>query len=222
MNHPTEKKWRAILFDLDGTLMNTAEGILASIRYTTEVMGYKPMSDDQMRTFIGPPVRSSLKSYYQLTDEEADQANEIFRNRYKDHDLLLASPYEGIMELLKKLKEEGYLVGVATLKREDYAIRLLEHYHISDYCDTICGGDFACKFGKDDVLRLCLERLQLTADEVILIGDTASDGNGAHDMQIDFLAVTFGFGPKTVKDWERFHPVFVADSAAAIGQFLQL
>lgn len=222
MNHHNEKKWRGILFDLDGTLMNTSEGILASIRYTTESMGYDPLSDDVMRTFIGPPVRSALKRTYQLSDAEADQANEVFRNRYKDHDLLLASPYEGIMELLKQLKEEGYLVGVATLKREDYAIRLLDHYHISDYCDTICGGDFACKFGKDDVLRLCLNRLNLTSDEVVLIGDTASDGNGARDMNIDFLAVTFGFGPKTAEAWESFSPVFVADSAAAIGEFLQL
>ena len=81
MNHHTEKKWRGILFDLDGTLMNTAEGILASIRYTTQTMGYEPLSDELMRTFIGPPVRSSLQRIYQLDDAEADQANEVFRNR---------------------------------------------------------------------------------------------------------------------------------------------
>ena len=222
MNHHTEKKWRCILFDLDGTLMDTAEGILASIRYTTETMGYKPLSEDIMRTFIGPPVRSSLKQTYRLNDEEADKANEIFRNRYKDHDLLLAAPYEGIMDLLKQLKAAGYLVGVATLKREDYAIRLLEHYHISDYCDIICGGDFACKFKKADVLKLCLSRLGVKLEEAVLIGDTASDGNGALETGMDFIAVTFGFGPHTKEGWTEFHPVFIGDSADAIGHFLGL
>lgn len=218
----TEKRWRGILFDLDGTLMDTAEGIIASIKYATEAMGYEPLSEETMRTFIGPPVRSSLQKTYRLNDEEADAVNEIFRNRYKDHDVFLARAYDGIIDLLKELKAQGYLVGVATLKREDYAIKLLEHYHISDYCDTICGGDFACKFTKSDVVDLCLSRLGLTAGEAVLIGDTASDGNGARISGTDFIAVTFGFGPKTKEAWEEFHPVFTADSTSEIRTFLGL
>lgn len=216
------KRWRGILFDLDGTLMDTAEGILASIRYTTETLGYEPLSEDVMRTFIGPPVRNSLQRTYHLSDEEADKANEIFRNRYKDHDVLLADAYDGIMDLLKELKAQGYLVGIATLKREDYAKKLLDHYHISDYCDTICGGDFEGKFLKADVLNLCLERLGLTREEAVLVGDTASDGNGARIVGTDFIAVTFGFGPDSAEKWAEFNPVFVADSAKEIGTFLGL
>lgn len=216
------KRWRGILFDLDGTLMDTAEGILASIRYTTETLGYEPLSEDVMRTFIGPPVRNSLQRTYHLSDEEADKANEVFRNRYKDHDVLLASAYDGIENLLKELKNQGYLIGVATLKREDYAKKLLDHYHISDYCDTICGGDFEGKFLKADVLNLCLERLGLTREEAVLVGDTASDGNGARIVGTDFIAVTFGFGPDSAEKWAEFNPVFVADSAKEIGTFLGL
>ncbi len=219
-NKIKNKHWRGVLFDLDGTLMDTAEGVLASIRYTTEALGYEPLSEEVMRTFIGPPVRSSLQRTYRLSDEEADKANEIFRNRYKDHDVLLATAYDGIVDLLKKLKEQGYLVGVATLKREDYAIKLLDHYHISDYCDAICGGDFECRFLKADVLNRCLEHLGLTREEAVLVGDTASDGNGARIVGTDFIAVTFGFGPKTAEQWAEFNPVFVADSAAEIAEYL--
>lgn len=214
------KRWRVILFDLDGTLMDTSEGVLASIRYTTETLGFAPLSEETMRTFIGPPVRNSLQRTYHLTENEADQANDVFRNRYKDHDLFLASAYDGIPELLSHLKEEGYLLGVATLKREDYAIRLLDHYHLSEYFDVIHGGDFESKFLKADVLNLCLNELNAAPDETILVGDTASDGNGARITGIHFLAVTFGFGPDSAEKWADFNPIFTADSAAEIGRFL--
>lgn len=74
-----------------------------------------------MKTFIGPPIKHSLIKVYGIDEEEANRATEIFRNRYKDYDLLKATPYDGLIELLRSLKREGYLVGVATLKREDYA-----------------------------------------------------------------------------------------------------
>lgn len=212
--------WRAVLFDLDGTLMDTSEGVLASIRYTTKTLGFPPLSEEKMRTFIGPPVRNSLQRTYHLTEEEADHANEIFRNRYKDHDLFLAHTYEGIPELLSRLKQKGYLLGVATLKREDYAKRLLEHAQLAEYFDVIRGGDVKGKFLKADVLRLCLQDLQAAPEETVLIGDTASDGNGARIAGIRFLAVTFGFGPDSAEKWNSFDPIFVADSADDLDAFL--
>lgn len=219
---PEKTKYRGIIFDLDGTLLNTEEGILSSVRYATDAMGYEPLSDEVMRTFIGPPVKHSLMRVYGLDDAEAAKATEVFREQYKNHDLLKSTPYEGIIELLKNLKEKGFLVGVATLKRQDYAVILLDHFHISDYCDCICGSDFASKMLKIDVLRNCLEQLRLTPDEAILIGDTASDGTGAAQAGTDFLAVTYGFGPDTREGWEPFHPVFTAGNTEEIGDFLGL
>lgn len=219
---PGKKPYRGIIFDLDGTLLDTAEGVLSSVRYAVEVMGYEPLSDEVMRTFIGPPVKHSFIRVYGLDDAEAAKATEVFRNRYKGHDLMKAVPYAGIMELLKKLKEEGFLVGVATLKREDYAILLLEHYHISDYCDCICGSDFDSKMLKIDVLQNCLAKLELSPKETVLIGDTSSDGTGAAQAGTDFIAVTYGFGPSTEEEWSPFHPVFTAGKPEAIGAFLNL
>ena len=219
---PAERKYRGIIFDLDGTLLDTAEGILSSVRYTTNAMGYEPLSDEVMRTFIGPPVKHSLMRVYGLSDAEASEATEVFRNQYKYHDLLKAAPYEGILDLLKRLREKGYLIGVATLKREDYSILLLDHYQISGCCDCICGSDFASKMLKIDVLRNCLNQLGLAPEEAVLIGDTSSDGVGAAQAGTDFLAVTYGFGPGTKEEWAPFHPVFTAESPREIGTFLGL
>ena len=139
----SHRRYRGIIFDLDGTLLDTAKGVLESVLYTTKTMGYEPPREDMMKTFIGPPIKHSLIKVYGIDEEEANRATEIFRNRYKDYDLLKATPYDGLIELLRSLKREGYLIGVATLKREDYALTLLEHYQISNYCDCICGSDFA-------------------------------------------------------------------------------
>lgn len=216
------RRYRGIIFDLDGTLMDTAEGVLESVRHTTRVMGYETPGDEVLRTFIGPPIKQSLIRVYDLDEEEAVRATEVFRNRYKDYDLLKAAPYEGLVGLLDELKSQGYLIGVATLKREDYARTLLEHYHISDYCDCICGSDFAGKMQKTDVLNQCLLGLKLTPDQAVLIGDTASDGIGAAETGTDLIGVTYGFGPATPEEWNEFEPVFVAGKPADIGIFLGL
>lgn len=218
----TALHYKGIIFDLDGTLLDTAEGILSSVRHTVATMGYEPLSDEVMRTFIGPPVKRSLMTTYQLDEEEANQATEVFRNRYKEHDLLRASPYEGIMELLAALKKQGMTIGVATLKRDDYAHTLLEHFHIDEYCESICGSDFSSRMLKIDVLNNCLSELKLSKDQVILIGDTSSDGGGAEQAGIDFLAVTYGFGYRTKEEWLPYHPVFTADNVAEIRNFLGL
>lgn len=210
---------RGIIFDLDGTLLDTAEGVLASVRYTTDAMGYPPLSEQVMQTFIGPPVKRSLIAAYGISEEEADRATEIFRSRYKDFDLFKAHPYPGIMELLPRLKRKGFLMGIATLKREDYACTLLEHFGIDRYCDSICGSDFASQMQKRDVLNKCLGKLGLSPGEAVLIGDTASDGDGAGQAGTSFLAVTYGFGFHTAADWEPYRPVFTADTAGQIEQF---
>lgn len=214
------KQYKGIIFDLDGTLLDTAKGVLSSVCYTTQVMGYPPLSEKVMRTFIGPPVKRSLIAAYHLDEEEANRATEVFRNRYKDHDLLKARPYDGIMELLANLKQRGYLVGVATLKRDDYAHTLLEHFGIDRYCDAICGSDFASKMLKIDVLNNCLREMALSAGEAVLIGDTLSDGTGAALAGVDLIAVTYGFGFQSAEEWAVCHPVFTADNVEQISAYL--
>ncbi|MEF9938887.1 MAG: HAD hydrolase-like protein [Clostridium sp.] len=214
--------YKGVIFDLDGTLLDTAEGVLSSVRHAIDTMGYTPLSDEVMRTFIGPPVKRSLLATYHLSEEEACQATEVFRNHYKDYDLLKAVPYEGIMDFLNVLKSRGIKIGVATLKRDDYSHTLLEHFHIAEYCDSICGSDMASKMLKIDVLDQCMDEMGLPNDQVVLIGDTSSDGEGAQQAGIDFIAVTYGFGYRTKEEWSRFHPVFTASHVSEIIDFLNM
>ena len=167
--------YRGIIFDLDGTLLDTSEGVLSSVRHTIKTMGYRELPEETLLTFIGPPVKRSLMEHYGLDDAEADRATAVFRDQYKNVDLLKARPYDGILPLLERLKSRGFLIGVATLKREDYALTILEHFGIAERCDLICGSDFASKMQKVDVLHKCLDGLNLSPKEALLIGDTASD-----------------------------------------------
>lgn len=215
-------RYKGIIFDLDGTLLNTADGILQSLCHTIDVMGYEPLPEEVMRTFIGPPIKHSLCNAYHLSEAEADRATEVFRDRYKEHDLLKAVPYEGIIKLLRALKQEGFLVGVATLKRDDYAHTILNHFHLSEYCDSICGSDFESRMKKTDVLNKCMEELGLQRKQAVLIGDTGSDGNGARETGIDFIAVTYGFGPRTAEEWREYKPVFTAGAISELSTFLGL
>ena len=144
--------YRGIIFDLDGTLLDTSEGVLSSVRHTIKTMGYRELPEETLLTFIGPPVKRSLMEHYGLDDAEADRATAVFRDQYKNMDLLKARPYDGILPLLERLKSQGFLIGVATLKREDYALTILEHFGIAEHCDLICGSDFASKMQKVDVL----------------------------------------------------------------------
>ncbi|MFR4580115.1 MAG: HAD family hydrolase [Clostridium fessum] len=115
---------------------------------------------------------------------------------------------------------QGCKIGVATLKREDYALTLLEHYHFTELCDSICGSDFANKMTKADVLHKCLKALELSPSEAVLIGDTSSDGKGAKEAAVDFMAVTYGFGPDTAEAWQEYAPVYTAKDTHDIGAFL--
>ena len=170
-----KKTYRGVIFDLDGTLLDTSEGVFASVRHTVEALGKPALDEATLRTFIGPPVKLSLIRLYGLDEDAANHATEIFRTQYKDHDLLKAEPYAGIKDLIRALRAQGCKIGVATLKREDYALTLLEHYHFTELCDSICGSDFASKMTKADVLHKCLKALELSPSEAVLISDTSSD-----------------------------------------------
>lgn len=185
---------KAVLFDLDGTLLDTSEGIIDSVRYTISQMGYPELSYDTILKFVGPPIQNSLMNYLDVTPEVAQQGANIFRDYYKTNALFKASVYPGIMTLLSELKLIGVKIGVATYKREDYAIDLLKYFGIAEYCDIIRGADNENKYTKADIVEHCLKELGEDKHNVLLIGDTDHDAKGAAEVGVHFSAVTWGFG----------------------------
>ncbi len=201
-----------VIFDLDGTLLDTSEGILLSVEHTVRELGYGELTQEQKLSFIGPPVQVSLKRLYGLSDEEAQRGAGVFREFYKEKALLKAVPYEGIYDLCSDLRDRGIRMAVATYKREDYALKLLKHYDFDRYCDPMHGADNNNVLKKEDIIMMCVDEMGARKEECVLIGDTDNDAKGAMEAGIPFIAVTYGFGFKDKKDLDGFSCIGIADS----------
>lgn len=188
--------YKTILFDLDGTLLDTSEGIMKSIVYTYSVLGITPPSYEEQLSYIGPTVQSNLEKHLHLKGEDLIKASEIFRNRYKDFDLFLAKPYEGIFELLIQLKNKGYTIGVVTNKRIDYTLKLLDHFDFTKHFDFIYGTDFEMKLTKTDLVKKGMDYNKTKGEETIVVGDTLNDYVGAAANGCKFVRACYGFGFK--------------------------
>jgi len=189
-------KYRLIVFDVDGTLLNTAEGVLSSAKYAIAQMGFQIPSAAILETFIGPPIQDSFERVFHVQGNEKDQMADMFRNRYKDVDLLKARPYNGIYDLMSSLQQAGYKIAIATYKRQDYAKRITEYFDFNKYTDVICGSDFDGKMTKADIIQMAVEKSGMTSADAIMIGDTMQDATGARNQHMNFIAVTYGFGFK--------------------------
>ncbi len=205
-----------VIFDLDGTLLDTSEGILLSVEHTVKELGYRELTLEEKLSFIGPPVQVSLKRLYGISDEEAQRGAGVFRDFYKGDALLKAKPYDGIYDLCRTLKEEGVRMAVATYKREDYALRLLKHYDFDKYCDPMHGADHNNVLKKEDIIMMCMEEMGAKKEDCVLIGDTDNDARGAMHAGIPFIAVTYGFGFKDKESIGAFPYIGIAQSPIAV------
>ena len=195
---------KALLFDLDGTLLDTSKGIGASLQYTLKQLGLKTIPDNELQRFIGPPIQLSLAESYGLSKEEADAGAAIFRRHYSEESLLFANYYDGIEDTLTKLKARGVMMGVATYKREDYALKLLQHFGVERFCPVMHGADAAGKMTKADIVDMCIREMGVEREETVLVGDTDHDAKGAANAGIGFIAVTWGFGYHKASDIQDY------------------
>lgn len=187
---------KAILFDLDGTLIDSSEGIINSVLYTLEKYGMEEKNPDSIRRFIGPPLAKSFMNYYNFSEEEAKKAVAIYRERYQPIGAYECSLYEGVEECIRDLKEKGFLIGLASSKPEVMCRKILEHFNIINLFDDVVGATFDGKIDtKEEVLHEVMRRWnELAVDEMCLIGDTIFDVDGANKVGIPCIGVSFGFG----------------------------
>lgn len=213
--------YSAVIFDVDGTLLDTREGVLSSIVYTIEKHGLLLPPKDTLLKFIGPPIQRSFQKYYELSMEDSLVLAATFRDRYKAVDLMKAAPYEGIPKLLGELKEQGIALGVATYKREDYALRLLEHFELSPYMSAMYGADTEGRLTKKDIIVKCQQALSAQASlPAVMIGDSDNDAIASMEIPMDFLGVTYGFGFKTKQEVQLYPHIGCAHRVKEIKNFL--
>lgn len=195
-------KYELIIFDFDGTIADTSEGILDSHRYALSVMGHTIPSDDELRDVIGGHLLNIYKNKFGFSENNARVAVDIYRKRYADVGRHKAVLYPGFIELLKHLKENGYLIGLATLKVERFAVQMLKELDCFDYFDVVCGMDDHDDLDKAGLVLKCCELCGVDNKNAILIGDSNNDYLGAKEACVSFLGVTYGFGFKRNEEYE--------------------
>lgn len=189
---------KLVVFDLDGTLLDTSEGIISAVNHTIKRNGLKELDKKELLSFIGPPIQDSFKRTYGLNDREVQKLAEQFRERYKNHDLLKAKPYEDIYCLMDDLVANGYKIAVATYKREDYALDILRHFDFDKYAVVMHGADGLNVLKKKDIIKMCIKETGISRDDTVYIGDTKSDRDAALEAGTEFIGVNYGFGFKKV------------------------
>ncbi len=190
------KKYKAILFDLDGTLTRSGDGILYSVRKVFEEMN-KPLPPlEELNRFIGPPLADSMKRCG-FTPEETEQGIAIYKKHYAEKGLYMNSVYEGIPQVLEALRGQGCLLATATTKINTFAVKVMDYFSLTKYFDFIGAASAdGTRKSKDQVILYALENMKVAPHEAVLVGDTIYDAKGAIDTGCAFIGVTYGYGIK--------------------------
>jgi phosphoglycolate phosphatase len=221
MSFSSIKNKKAVVFDLDGTLIDTSEGILNSVRETINCFGYSPLGKDDLMSFMAGSIYDTFQRFF--PDMESSVMVSDFRKRYSEIHFCEATPYEGIQVLLKQLKDLGFSIGVATFKREDLAERLLSSFPFYHCFDVICGSDADGLLTKIDIIKNCLAGLNIhDNNQVLMIGDAPNDAKSAESIGLPFFGVTYGYGFKTKEDVERYPNVGYTNTVQGIINVLKL
>ena len=209
---------KTILFDLDGTLTDSGEGIINCATLALEHFGLPVPDRNTMRIFVGPPLHDTFVKFG-VPEDKAEEAVAVYRSRYTTVGKFENVPYPGIPALLEALKAQGHTLYVATSKPEALSIEIMEHFDIAKYFDRICGASLdRSRSSKEDVIRYLLEQCQDT-EHMVMVGDTAFDVLGAAAHGIPTIGVAWGYG--TVADLQNAGAAAIAYSTEVLLEYLK-
>ena len=198
-----EALYQYIIFDLDGTLIKSEEGLYDSITYALEKSGVDPGDRKDMKRMIGPVLWESFQKFYNMSAEEADRANAYFVEAYDKEGLYNVSVYEGVEEMLGTLRNAGRILLVVTAKPRDMAERVLNHTGIDKYFQAVIGPARGNKkTDKGSLLREALSFLAKTGtdhfqkEQAVMVGDRMFDMQGAVETGIPSIGVLYGYGDR--------------------------
>lgn len=186
-------KYDLLIFDLDGTLLDTSQGIFNSVRYAEEYMGFNAVADSVLRQFVGPPPKLIYQKVYNVSEEIALEATKKHREYAKTKAIYEAKPYPKVRETLSRLKNSGYKLAVATLKSQTIAETVLRVNGLHDLFDVIVGMDEKESLTKCETILLVLKKIG-KQEKTLMIGDSLFDFEGSIEAKVDFVGVLYGFG----------------------------
>lgn len=194
-------KYKYCLFDLDGTISESATGIRASFEYAIKSMKKPMINLDDYTIYVGPPLLDTFVNYCKYTKEESEQAISYYRDYYNTKGKLLNTLYDGIKEVVISLKNKGIKVAVCTSKYEKFAEEIADILGITELFDAICGSTLDnSRKDKKDIIPYAVKMLggdiDKDRDKVVMIGDTFFDTKGARLCKVDFIGVLYGYGDK--------------------------
>ncbi len=212
--------YKYILFDLDGTITESAPGIMNSARYALKHFGIEAPGDEKLRKFVGPPLFESFTQMFGIPAKRANEAIATYREYYAVKGIFENEVYEGVPEMLKRLTEQGYTVALATSKPEVYARKILAHFELDCYFAEICGIPLEDeKMTKAQVIAACIEKLgSPDKSQILMVGDRDYDVKGAAQNGIDCMGVLFGYGDR--EELESAGAVMIAKSAEDIAKLI--
>lgn len=186
-------KYCCCLFDFDGTVADTGEGIRKSVAYSLEKMGFPMLSESMLSRFIGPPLHDSYKEYCGMTDEQAETAIVRYRERYVDTGLYESHIYPGMATLLQALHEAGAYVAIASAKPQFMLERLAAYYKINGYLDDIVGvGLDRHSADKRDLIQRALKP-GIDPRKACMVGDRCFDIEAARALGVVALGANYGY-----------------------------
>ena len=211
----------AVLFDFDGTVADTGEGVFLCVRHAIEVHGLKQPSDSEIRRFIGPPMIVSYRTLYpQLCDDEIQSLMQSYREKYAEVGLYKYKLYDGITELLRKLNEAGIKTAVASSKPQEALTNIIKVSGIDKYFDCIVGADK--NYTDSDKATIIEEAIRRTGvtdrSRVLMVGDRKYDVIGAEKCGVDCVGVRFGYAEPG--ELEAAGAVYVAEDADDLFDYL--
>ena len=191
---------KAILFDLDGTLTDSGEGIMNCAELALRHFNLTVPDRQKMREFVGPPLDATFIRFGVPADK-TDEAIRVYRSRYTTIGLFENFPYPGIEDALIALRSQGHRLFVATSKPESISVQILEKFDLAKYFEKICGATFdGSRSSKSDVIAYLLDQVN-DITNTIMVGDTTYDVIGASKHKIDTIGVSWGYGK--VEDMEK-------------------
>ena len=215
------KNYQCILFDLDGTLTYSHEGIFACIRYALQKMGKDEPTMDALRLCVGPTLLYSFETYFHLTKEEAVEATRLYRERYATTGIWENSPIPYAKTCLQRLKSHGYRLAMATSKPIYFASQISQKFGFAPYFETEVGSgmDDGTLPTKGAVIAEAIRRLGVGRDACLMVGDRKHDVDGARENDVDCALLRIGYA-ENEEEFVLAKPKYVLDDLKELTDLL--